>query len=599
MQLKLFKLRFRRRLKRSQRQVEGIGVHAEAGLEQHFFKRLPKLGHVWKFMTTWVLLLVLLGGCVVVQTESLSSHFQTTQPVPGGTYTEGVLGTFTNANPIYATSEVDTTVSHLIFAGLLKYNESNQLVGDLANSWSVDSLGTTYTVHLRPNLTWQDGKPLTADDVVFTYQAIQNPDVQSPLLSSWQGITITKVNTYTVSFKLPNPLSSFPYSLTTGIVPQHLLSSLSMTELRSADFNTTHPVGAGPFSWSELQVANANLTTAQVEIALKPFAGYWLGMPRLAGFVVHTYADEQQLLNGFRHQDVNAMVGVNNLPTDLQNDNNVQKYNFIMTAATMVFFNTANGVLSDASIRHALVEGADTEAILRHLGYATKAVNEPILKGQLGYDPQYAQTTYNPARAESTLDQAGWLAGKHGLRSKNGQPLVFTMYVPDTPEYREVAAALQADWRAIGVVANVQLQSTQDFQNTLNSTDAAGTAHAYDAILYGISIGADPDVFVYWDSSQTDPRSARLNLSDYKSSAADSALEAGRTRLDPALRTIKYRPFLQAWQKDAPALGLYQPRFLYVTHAKVYGLDEHTINSDADRFENVENWMIHTAKVTD
>jgi hypothetical protein len=108
----------------------------------------------------------------------------------------------------------------------------------------------------------------------------------------------------------------------------------------------------------------------------------------------------------------------------------------------------------------------------------------------------------------------------------------------------------------------------------------------------------DPDVFVYCDSSQTDPRSARLNLSDYQSSTADTSLEAGRTRLDPSLRIIKYKPFLQAWQTDAPALGLYQPRFLYVVHEKVYGLTEHTLNSDINRFDNVQNWMVRTAKVT-
>jgi hypothetical protein len=86
-------------------------------------------------------------------------------------------------------------------------------------------------------------------------------------------------------------------------------------------------------------------------------------------------------------------------------------------------------------------------------------------------------------------------------------------------------------------------------------------------------------------------------LSEYKSSQADEALEAGRTRFDPALRAIKYEPFLQAWQTDAPALGLYQPRFLYITREPVSGLTEQSINSAADRFDNVVNWEILTGKV--
>jgi len=117
--------------------------------------------------------------------------------------------------------------------------------------------------------------------------------------------------------------------------------------------------------------------------------------------------------------------------------------------------------------------------------------------------------------------------------------------------------------------------------------------------VYGITIGADPDVFVYWDSSQNDIRSNNLlNLSEYDSDIADTALEGGRTRTGEQLRKVKYLPFLQAWRDDAPALGLYQPRYMYVTRGIVYGLENHQLNSVVDRYSNVENWMIRTAKTT-
>jgi peptide/nickel transport system substrate-binding protein len=124
-------------------------------------------------------------------------------------------------------------------------------------------------------------------------------------------------------------------------------------------------------------------------------------------------------------------------------------------------------------------------------------------------------------------------------------------------------------------------------------------SHRYDALLHGITIGTDPDVFAYWHSSQFDVRSAnRYNFSEYKSDAADNALQAGRSRVDPALRAIKYQPFLDAWQKDAPALGLYQPRYLYLTRGEVFGLKEHAVNTGVDRLANVDDWMIRTARVT-
>jgi peptide/nickel transport system substrate-binding protein len=590
MQLRLFKLRFRRRFQHGQKQVEDLGQQAEASLEQHFFKRLSSLGGAWRFITTWIALLVLIVGCLVVQIEGLSSHYQRLQPIPGGTYTEGVLGTFTNANPLYATSDADSTVSRLLFTGLMKYNDQNHLVGSLASGWDVDEKGTVYTVHLKPHLTWQDGTPLTADDVMFTYQAIQNPDAQSPLASSWQGIKVAKKDATTITFTLPTPLSSFPYSLTNGIVPAHAFANLPPTEWRSADFNSVHPVGNGPFMWNALQVIHNNATSTQVLIALQPFADYVGGKPKLDSFVVHVFSDKDELVKSFRNQQLTA-IALPSPPADLVQDSGLYQYSFLLSAATMAFFNTSSGVLADTVVRQALVQSSNTMSIMSKLGYVTRAVREPLLKGQLGYDPAAVQAAYNPAAAKAALDKDGWLVGTGGVRSKAGKPLEVTFDASNSSEYAQVAHQLQADWQAVGVKVNLRLEQDQDFQNSLANRD-------YDAVLYSISIGVDPDVFVYWDSSQTDPRSTRLNLSSYKSAAADASLEAGRTRLDPTLRAVKYKPFLQAWQQDAPALGLYQPRYVYITNANISGLTEHTINTGTDRFNNVQNWMIRTAKVT-
>lgn len=591
MQLRLFKLRFRRRLRRRQKQVEDLSLQAEAGLERNFLRRLANLAKVWRFLTAWIGLVLILTACLIAQIEGLSQHYQSVQPVPGGTYTEGIVGTFTNANPIYATTEVDSTVSHLLFSGLLTYDNQNRLVGALASSWDVNDLGTVYTVHLKPNLQWQDGRPLTADDVVFTYRAIQNPDAQSPLAGSWQGITVAKKNAYTITFTLPNPLSSFPYMLTNGIIPAHAFEGMAVNDWRSADFNSVHPIGSGPFSWGALQVQNHGLDNTQILIALKPYTGYEGGKPKLDSFIVHTFTDQKDMVKNFKQHQLTA-IALPELPASLMHDKSVQHYSLLITGATMTFFNTSTGVMSDPQVRHALIQGTDTVAILKSLGFATKAVREPLLRGQLAYDPAYAQAAYDPVGAKAALDKAGWTVGADGVRSKNGVPLEVSLYTSDSAEHKNVSYQLARYWTALGAKVHVHPQAADDLQTTLN-------AHNYDAVLDSIAIGVDPDVFVYWDSSQTDPRSTQLNLSLYKSATADASLEAGRTRLDPTLRTIKYRAFLQAWQQDAPALGLYQPRYLYLTHTKVYGLDATTVNTGTDRLNNVQNWMIHTDKVTD
>jgi peptide/nickel transport system substrate-binding protein len=146
---------------------------------------------------------------------------------------------------------------------------------------------------------------------------------------------------------------------------------------------------------------------------------------------------------------------------------------------------------------------------------------------------------------------------------------------------------LQKQWKAVGVDIDVKLRPEEEMQSDVL------TRHDYDVLLYGISLGADPDVFAYWHSSQADVRSAnRLNLSEYKSKTADKALEAGRTRIDPALRAVKYKPFLQAWKEDAPAIALYQPRFLYIARNELVGFKAKRLNSSVDRLNSIHTWTV-------
>ncbi|MCA9344893.1 hypothetical protein KC946_03585, partial [Candidatus Saccharibacteria bacterium] len=160
------RLQWRRKFRRSKRQFEGIGQQAEEGVEKHFFKRVSRLTQVRRFIASWVVLFILLIGGVLYQARSLGASYLSLQPAPGGIYSEGILGSFTNANPIYAASSVDNSVVNLVFAGLFTFDENNKLVGELAKDWKVDERGLNYTVTLNENLTWHDGKPLTSADVV-------------------------------------------------------------------------------------------------------------------------------------------------------------------------------------------------------------------------------------------------------------------------------------------------------------------------------------------------------------------------------------------------------------------------------------------------
>lgn len=584
------KLRWRRKFRRRYRQVEGMGAQAEDQLERHLFRRLSRLFVVRRFVIGWVLFMSLLVAGSVVQLMALTRYYQELKPAAGGTFTEGVVGIFTNANPLYATSPADSAVSNLVFSGLMKYDQDNKLVGDIAEKLSADAQSTKYTVTLRPDVFWHDGKPLTSDDVLYTYQTIQNPDARSPLFSSWSGVKLSAPDARTIVFELPTPLAAFPHALTNGIVPKHVLGNTPVEQLRTDKFNSVTPVGSGPFKWDALEVIGADQETREERIGLVPHSQYHGSEAKLQRFVVRTFRGEDLMIERYRNGELTSMAGLRSLPDTLKEQADVYEYDVPLTGATMVFFKASQSPLDDVKVRRALVQAVDANQVIESLPYAAIPVRGPLLTGQLGFDKKITQLSPNLKAAQQLLDEAGWKVADDGLRKKAGLPLTFRLHAQSTGEYAAVTKELQEAWRVLGVKVDVFLQEDTDIQNTVSR-------HDYDAVLYGISIGTDPDVFAYWHSSQIKAGSGRLNFSEYRSSKADDALEAGRTRTDAATRAIKYKPFLEAWRDDAPALALYQPRFLYVTRGEIHGFNPKSLNSGIDRYTNIENWMIRKEKV--
>ncbi len=580
------KRRFKKIFRKRKKNAAEIGRQADESIQKFLIGRYERLISVRRFVFLWTGLFVLLFFVTVMQLRGLGPYYQELRPVAGGIYSEGVVGKFTNANPLYATSSADATVSRLVFSGLLKYDNNNQLVGDLAKNWSLSSTQTRYTFHLRHNVTWHDGQPFTANDVVFTYHMIQNPEAQSSLYANWQGIKVSAKDNYTVNFDLPNPLSSFPYSLTNGIIPAHVFKNTQPIQMRSAQFNS-NPIGTGPFEWKFVEVTGKNSATMQQRITLAAFNNYWAGRPKLDGFNITTFSDEQHLSTAFNKKQLNAMDGLDTITDSLQSDSSVHIYTTPLNSEVMAFFNNSNPALGDVSVRRALVSGVDRGQVTSQLQYPVILADEPLLASQLGYDKTAAQAAYNKTGANQILDQDGWVNSGNSTRSKANQHLEFTMAAEDTPEYSQVAQSLQKQWSQLGIKVNVHYYSADDMQKVIIAN------HDYDILLYGINIGVDPDVFAYWDSSQASLSSqGHLNLSEYKSKTADQALEGARTRADPAQRITKYKIFLTTWATDAPALALYQPNFLYVSRGQVFNYDSKQINSSTDRFTNVSQWMI-------
>lgn len=582
-------LRWPHVLRSRSKKITRAGKLADEKLEKLFFKRLGRLTDVRRFVVGWIGLIILLAMGLFLQVDHMRDKYQSLLPAPGGVYTEGIVGNYSNSNPLYATSAPDVAVSKLVFAALFQYDGQGELTPQLAQDIKVDITERIYTVTLKPDLRWHDGEDLTSEDVAFTFETAQNPDTGSHLQPSWQGVEIEARDARTIVFTLPYRLSGFAHSLTTGLLPKHILGSVDPGQLRSSDFNTVHPIGAGPFRFEavEQEVAAPEGQEPQESIGLAAFENYVLGKPSISKFIVRTFASQQDLEAAYSRKEISSMAGTPTMPDSLKDDSKTDDISLSISGQVMAFFKTTAKPLDSKEVRKALVLGADRGEVISSVGYPLTASDSPLLKSHIGYNQKMTQKTGNKQAAEKILGKAGWkMDSSEGIRKKGKQALRFTLHAEANSEYASVAQSLQRQWREIGADVQVHLQSAQDLQSTI-------ATHNYDALITAISTGADPDVYAYWHSSQADIQSGpKLNLSEYRSKTADIALEGGRSRTGAKIRAAKYKPFLQAWIRDNPALALYQPRYLYVVREPFYGLDMDLLVTPVDRFANVEDWMI-------
>jgi peptide/nickel transport system substrate-binding protein len=545
-------------------------------------RRVSNLRDVRRHALSWVLLVALVSGIAVWQTNVSAAHYTAEVPAEAGIYTEGVFGAIDNLNPIFVATPAERSGSRLIFANLLDYDNKGDLVGELAERWWPEEDGKAYMVELRPNARWHDGQPVTADDIVFTFQLIKNADTRSPLYASWRNIGVKKIDPKTVRFGLPAPYAAFPTSLAIGMVPRHILQDIRPSELRTEPFNREPRVGSGPFTFQDLRAVDS----AQQHYILRTAVNkdYVLGEPKLDGFQMHAYKDREDLAKAFRTQEV---ASVSDLTlTQLKNLGNTGNYTQIdapIYSGVYAFLNTENPILGDSKVRRALQLATDTQAIVDLYDNSVEALEGPLLPGQLGYRAKTRQPKLNLARANQLLDEAGWKMAKDSTRrTKNGQSLRLQMATVSSGDYPAIVEELMNQWRKVGVEFEPNLVKAEEIQQNVI------LPRAYDVLIYEIVIGRDPDVYAYWHSSQATERG--FNLSNYNSPTADDALDSARTRLDPALRDAKYAVFAQQWIDDAPAIGLYRPSLAYVQNNSVVTFQDHALVDPTDRYYNIRYW---------
>lgn len=516
--------------------------------------------------------------------------YQTSAPMSGGTYAEASLGPVDTLNPLFASSDAEISASRLLFSSLYSYDTTGHLQGDLASSMGVDDTGTVYTMTLRPNALWHDGAHVTANDVAFTVNLIKNPATRSSLRGNWQDVTVSVVNDMTIQFKLPAVYAAFPHALTFSVLPQHLLEKVDPGSVRESTFSRA-PVGSGPFSFNLLQTVSASSKYSIVQMSA--FHEYYKGDPLLSRFEIHAYRDQASIASALRSGQVNAAADLTG-----GNISDIDRHNYTVisrpvSSGVYALFNLNTTILQDRTVRQALQLATDTAAIRKSLDVNVTPLDSPFIAGQLTGSSIPHAPAPSETQAAALLDKAGWTLVRD-QRQKEGVPLTLSVVTIKNSLYEKSLTTLAGQWRKLGIVVDIKVIDTTNpssnfVRNTLQARD-------YDVLLYELSIGGDPDVYAYWHSSQIGING--YNFSNYSNKAADAALASARSRLEPALRNVKYEAFAKQWIDDVPAIGLFQPVAPYVVNKKMQSVDPSaTIVSQFDRYANVLYWSVGNRSV--
>lgn len=531
---------------------------------------------VRRFVISWLVLIIVMLAGLTTQFNQLDSAYKKVSPAAGGVYSEGVVGELNNFNPIYASGDANQAAARLMFSSLYKYDTQGNLVPDIAKDLTVSDDSMIYTVKIRQDVFWHDGNQLDAEDVVFTFQSIQNPQTRSPLVDSWRNIEVSQVDRFTIQFKLPNRFAPFQHSLIAGIIPKRAFEDMQPADIRTANFNQA-PIGTGPFKFRGLDIESGQLEMVRN-------TDYYAKPPFLNHFVLHAFSSTEELKSSFEDGALTGIVDTQSVLEGSSED--YQKFRLPITNSVFAFFRNTSKPLDQKNVRKALVSSVNRQDLVSSLGLNEGISRSPILAEHPGFNKKQTQVELELKKVSAILDNAGWKKGKDGIRTKGGERLSIDLVTQNSGEFPKVSKYLAENWQKIGVETKVTLLSLDDLRGSYISS------HNYDVLLFGIAIGADPDVYAYWHSSQA--IEGGFNFSEYKSKLADESLEAGRTRLDPELRAAKYQAFVKQWLSDYPSLSLYRTSLNYYQSQNVIGFEPRRIIDPADRFNSVQDWAIKT-----
>jgi peptide/nickel transport system substrate-binding protein len=552
---------------------------------------------------------IAVGGQALLPKPGASA---TTSPAASGpvVYREGVLGRPTAVNPLAARTQADRDLVALTFEGLLSMDAAGQARPALARSWETSTDGATWTFHLRPDATWHDGLPVTADDVVFTVSTIQDPDYHGPGAGSWSGVHVSAVDERTVRFDLDPPLGGFAVLATQPIAPQHLLGDTPVSGLPDDPFGS-RPIGSGPYAVIELDRDHAVLEPASTVSApadgsdasaapsfdplatSRPSAHDASPKPSIDRLEFRFFDDANSLAGAFRHDDLDAASGLDPAAaaalTDVPGSRLLREPATTLVAIALNL-RPSHPELSDVDTRRALLEAIDRDRLVS-VAYGGLATRADGLVPPSSWAFAAADTlgvAHDPAAAAAALKKAGWTKKKDGWHAgatKDPETLQLTFPTSDSnPILAAIGSQVAADWRALGFGVDV----VQEDAATI-AADRLRTGD-YTAAVVSIEVGHDPDLYPLLASSQTQTGGA--NVFGIQDPDLDTLLETARQPNPDDVRIAAFDEVQKRLSAQTYLLPVAWPDTVVVLGKRVEGTSSRTVADGSERFRDVLDWRL-------
>lgn len=508
----------------------------------------------------FILLAAFAGSACSPQGEpyKLKSKYED-KPSYGDILIDSTIGEPSTLNPVLASDSASSAITGLVFSGLVKYDKDMNIIGDLAESFSVSPDGLSITFKLRRGVKWHDGAPFTARDVKFTYEKFIDPNVKTAYSGLFEPVkNLEIIDDYTVRVNYKYVFAPGLQYWGMEIIPYHLLKG---QDINKADFNRA-PVGTGPYIFERWVTAS--------KIELRANKEYFDGEPYISRYIYRVIPDQSVQFMELKAGAIDMMA----LNSDLyftkasgkSFEKNFNKYAIPARMYVYMGFNMTNPIFKDAAVRRAINYAIDKEGIITGVrrGLA-KRITGPFIPGTYAYNDKAEAYDYNPEKASALLAESGWRKGASGILEKNGEKLKFTIYTNQGNKEREqIAAIIQEQLSQIGIKADIRIMSWPVLLAEKIEKKK------FDAVVMGWSLSNDPDCHDIWHSAKT--REGEFNFVSYANAEVDKLLKEGRTTFDTEKRKKAYNRIHELIAADAPYVFLYSPLSLPAVHKRIHGI---------------------------